>query len=135
MAPTPPASTPSKATPPCPRASWARASSPSTPTRQRATPPWCHSCESPRGRKVSRAGIPRYSGGMKAAAVGFALALLSSGTPAQAAPPTRPDLAAQLDAELVAHFPADQPGAAVLIRKGSQIILRKGYGAADLAHH
>ena len=43
-----------------------------------------------------------------------------------------PDLQAQLDAIVAPHFPADQPGAAVLVSKGDRILLRRGYGMADL---
>jgi D-alanyl-D-alanine carboxypeptidase len=66
----------------------------------------------------------------------FAAPTASHAAPAVAAPaPPAPDLAAQLDAELARHFPADQPGAAVLVRKGDKILLRKAYGSADLEHH
>ncbi len=39
---------------------------------------------------------------------------------------------AALDAMARESFPADEPGASVLIKKGDQVILRKGYGMADL---
>jgi CubicO group peptidase (beta-lactamase class C family) len=57
------------------------------------------------------------------------------GTGALAAVPARADsdLAAQLDGLVAPHFPAGQPGAAVLVRKGEQILLRKAYGKADMA--
>ena len=42
------------------------------------------------------------------------------------------DVAAQLDALVAPHFPANGPGAAVLVRRGDQILLRKGYGSANL---
>lgn len=42
------------------------------------------------------------------------------------------DLAAELDAIVAKHFKADQPGAAVLVKKGDQILLRKGYGLANV---
>jgi D-alanyl-D-alanine carboxypeptidase len=44
-----------------------------------------------------------------------------------------PDVTAQLDALLAPQFAADQPGAAVLVRKGDRVLLRKAYGMADLA--
>jgi D-alanyl-D-alanine carboxypeptidase len=44
-----------------------------------------------------------------------------------------PDLTRQLDAELARHFRPDQPGATVLVRKGEQVLLRKGYGLANVA--
>jgi D-alanyl-D-alanine carboxypeptidase len=71
---------------------------------------------------------------MKVAAVSCLFALLLSRPPVSAAAAAT-DLASALDAEVAAHFPADMPGAAVLVRKGDQILLRKGYGAADLEHH
>jgi D-alanyl-D-alanine carboxypeptidase len=43
-----------------------------------------------------------------------------------------PDPSQQLDAEMVSHFRSDQPGAAVLVRKGDRILLRKGYGLAEV---
>jgi CubicO group peptidase (beta-lactamase class C family) len=52
----------------------------------------------------------------------------STATPAAAAP----DLAAQLDALVTPHFSAHQPGAAVLVKKGDQVLLRKAYGLADV---
>ena len=39
---------------------------------------------------------------------------------------------AQLDALIAPHFPANEPGAAVLLKKGDQILLRKAYGLADV---
>lgn len=58
----------------------------------------------------------------------LALVAVLSPAPARAAD----DLASQLDAVLAPLFPADQPGAAVLVKKGDQVLLRKGYGMADL---
>jgi CubicO group peptidase (beta-lactamase class C family) len=40
--------------------------------------------------------------------------------------------AAELDAIASAHYPANEPGAAVLVVKGGETLLRKGYGLADL---
>src|SRR3954467_770255 len=57
-----------------------------------------------------------------------AAVLVAAVTPAFAAN----DLTAQLDALVTSHFPADGPGAAVLVRKGDQILLRKGYGLANV---
>ena len=62
---------------------------------------------------------------MKSALV---LVALTVATPAFAAS----ELAAQLDAIVAPHFKADQPGAAVLVKKGDQILLRKGYGLAEV---
>jgi D-alanyl-D-alanine carboxypeptidase len=36
-----------------------------------------------------------------------------------------------LDAAVRADFPADQPGVVALVRRGDQVLLRKGYGLAD----
>jgi D-alanyl-D-alanine carboxypeptidase len=44
-----------------------------------------------------------------------------------------PDLRTQLDTEVAQHFRSDQPGAAVMVRKGDKVLLRKGYGMGDLA--
>ncbi|HUF79045.1 MAG TPA: serine hydrolase domain-containing protein, partial [Thermoanaerobaculia bacterium] len=41
-------------------------------------------------------------------------------------------LAAELDAAFAAAYPADGPGAAVLVEKGGEVILRRGYGMAHL---
>ncbi|HEY8019807.1 MAG TPA: serine hydrolase, partial [Thermoanaerobaculia bacterium] len=42
------------------------------------------------------------------------------------------ELAARLDRLLAASYPAAEPGAAVLVERGGQVILRKGYGMANL---
>jgi CubicO group peptidase (beta-lactamase class C family) len=42
------------------------------------------------------------------------------------------DLAAYADQLLAAAFPADQPGAAAIVVKDGQVVLRKGYGMANL---
>ncbi|HEX9940497.1 MAG TPA: serine hydrolase [Thermoanaerobaculia bacterium] len=61
----------------------------------------------------------------------FLLVLALSLAPARAA--TAPaDLAAYADRLLAAAYPADQPGAAVLVMKDGQVVLRKGYGMANL---
>ncbi len=46
--------------------------------------------------------------------------------------PDAASLAAALDAMLAATFPADRPGAAVLVKRGDEVLLRKGYGMANL---
>src|SRR5215203_5764212 len=43
-----------------------------------------------------------------------------------------PDLATYADQILAAAFPADQPGAAALVMKDGKVVLRKGYGLANL---
>lgn len=42
------------------------------------------------------------------------------------------EIVGQIDALCTAIFPADEPGAAVLVLKGDKIIFDKGYGLADL---
>jgi CubicO group peptidase (beta-lactamase class C family) len=42
------------------------------------------------------------------------------------------DLTTQLDELVKAHFTPGKPGAAVLVKKGERVLLRKGYGMADL---
>ncbi len=58
------------------------------------------------------------------------LAALSAAAPSPA--PASVSLAAALDAMLGAAFPADRPGAAVLVKRGEEVLLRKGYGMANL---
>ncbi|MEZ4710141.1 MAG: hypothetical protein R3A44_23255 [Caldilineaceae bacterium] len=49
---------------------------------------------------------------------------------AQSSAPTDSDLAKQIDAMLTTVFPDDGPGAAVLVLRDGEIILRQGYGLA-----
>lgn len=42
------------------------------------------------------------------------------------------DLGRRLDAIFAQAYPADEPGAAVLVRRGDEVLLRQGYGMADL---
>lgn len=65
---------------------------------------------------------------LKLAAVAVAAALLSTSIPAPAQP-----LTARLDALFKPHFKADAPGATVIVVKNGKTLLRKAYGAADLA--
>ena len=63
----------------------------------------------------------------------LASAPASPPAPASASPaPGSASLAADLDAMLAASFPADRPGAAVLVKRGQEVLLRKGYGMANL---
>jgi CubicO group peptidase (beta-lactamase class C family) len=65
------------------------------------------------------------------AALALVLTLtLASAPPAAAA--AEAGLNAELDARFAQAYPADGPGAAVLVKKGDEVILRKGYGMADL---
>jgi CubicO group peptidase (beta-lactamase class C family) len=61
------------------------------------------------------------------------LALVLAAVPALAAGPvSTSDLAAYADHLVAAVYPAGQPGAAVLVEKDGQVVLRKGYGLANL---
>jgi CubicO group peptidase (beta-lactamase class C family) len=42
------------------------------------------------------------------------------------------EIATELDAIASSHYPANEPGAAVLVMKDGEVLLRKGYGMADL---
>jgi len=54
-------------------------------------------------------------------------------SPASVRAATAPaDLAAYADQLLAAAYPADQPGAAAIVVKDGQVVLRKGYGMANL---
>jgi CubicO group peptidase (beta-lactamase class C family) len=57
---------------------------------------------------------------------------VSGNAQAQPTPANDKTLAAKLDQLLTATFPADAPGAAVIIVRDGQPILRKGYGLANL---
>lgn len=73
----------------------------------------------------------RSSGSRSRAISAFLLILAFSLAPAGAA--TAPsDLAAYADQLLAVAFPADQPGAAAIVVKNGQVVLRKGYGMANL---
>ena len=60
-----------------------------------------------------------------------ALALLAA-APALAARPSPDELAAYADGVLSASYPASEPGAAALVRWGDRVLVRKGYGLANL---
>lgn len=62
----------------------------------------------------------------------FLLALAPMPAMAQTTQPDDKALAQQLDKLLVAQFPADAPGAAVIVLRDGKPILRKGYGLANL---
>jgi CubicO group peptidase (beta-lactamase class C family)/uncharacterized protein YneR len=62
----------------------------------------------------------------------FVLLLSLGSLPARAAAPPSSDLAAYADHLLATSYPADQPGAAALVMKDGQIVLRKGFGMANL---
>lgn len=68
------------------------------------------------------------------AATAFAAAPAAAPTPAKAAAAATvdPALLRDLDALAAENYPADQPGAAILVEKDGQAILRKGYGLANV---
>ena len=65
------------------------------------------------------------------AAVLAALALVS-GSPTLAEIQAQDAVVARIDRLLAEAYPPDQPGAAVLVRLGDRVLLRKGYGMASL---
>ena len=65
-------------------------------------------------------------------AVFFALALLAAPAAQAASRPSNDDLARYADQLFTQAYPADGPGAAVLVMKDGQAVLRKGYGMANL---
>ncbi len=70
-----------------------------------------------------------------ARAAGVLLMTLAAALPVAAqaaAPASSQDLAAYADQIFSAAYPADQPGAAVLVVKDGQTVLRKGYGLANV---
>ena len=54
------------------------------------------------------------------------------GTHASAETTPTSDVTQKLDALVASYFPVDEPGAAILVRKGDQVLLRKGYGMAEV---
>ena len=73
----------------------------------------------------------RIPGASRLAAGALLLALALPALPASAAAPAS-DLGAYADRALAAIYPPGDPGAAVLIVKDGQAVLRKGYGMANL---
>ncbi|HSG39996.1 MAG TPA: serine hydrolase [Thermoanaerobaculia bacterium] len=62
----------------------------------------------------------------------FLLLLTRPLLPAYAAQPSQKELAAYADKLFAAAFPAEEPGAAVLVIDDGQVVLRKGYGLASM---
>ena len=67
----------------------------------------------------------------------IAIAVVLCGTTIPAAPAAAPAedmkaLAKKIDAVMAGVYKPDEPGAALIVRKGGQTVLRKGYGLADL---
>ncbi len=67
-------------------------------------------------------------------AAAVVVALLQAPAFAAAVAPSSVELARLADAELARAYPAGAPGAAVLVRRGGEVVLRKGYGLAQLDH-
>ena len=65
------------------------------------------------------------------ALAGCALVLLLATPPARAAV-SDDEIARYADQLFSQTFPADEPGAAVLVKKDGKVLLRKGYGMANL---
>jgi D-alanyl-D-alanine carboxypeptidase len=73
----------------------------------------------------------RFPGARPTLAAGALLLILN--LPARAAAPaSTSDLGAYADKALAAIYPADQPGAAAIVVKDGKVVLRKGYGMANL---
>ncbi|HEV2853147.1 MAG TPA: serine hydrolase [Thermoanaerobaculia bacterium] len=66
------------------------------------------------------------------AAAALLLVLAVSSHAATAAPAATSDLAAYADKVLSEAYPADQPGAAAIVIQDGKVVLRKGYGMANL---
>ncbi len=84
---------------------------------------------------ISSPSGPRASGAV--AALSFAMALCAFSLPpaalhAASPTPTNAELAAYADALLAKNYPADAPGAAALIVRDGQVVLRKGYGLTNV---
>jgi CubicO group peptidase (beta-lactamase class C family) len=81
--------------------------------------------------------IPRRPGRDRLLALSLVLPLLASAPHAlqAAGPATAPshaELAAYADALLSKTYPADRPGAAVIVVRDGEVVLRKGYGLASV---
>jgi CubicO group peptidase (beta-lactamase class C family) len=72
-----------------------------------------------------------YRAILLAAAWGLAAAATSVAT-VSSTPPESAALGRRLDALFAAAYPADGPGAAVIVQRGEEVLLRRGYGLADL---
>jgi CubicO group peptidase (beta-lactamase class C family) len=71
--------------------------------------------------------------GIRSAGAVLLSALFLALSPAWAAPASG-DVATALDRYLSKAYPAAEPGAAVLVEKDGKVLLRKGYGMANLEH-
>ncbi len=61
--------------------------------------------------------------------------MLMIGTTGVCAEGVESELAAELDKVLSSLYPPDEPGVAVLVAKGGEVVLRKGYGLANMEHN
>jgi D-alanyl-D-alanine carboxypeptidase len=75
---------------------------------------------------------PRRRALRSGSSAGLLLLLLLTAVPAPAAATTPAAPTAAIDALLKGSFPADRPGAAVIVTRGGQTVFRKAYGMADL---
>lgn len=66
------------------------------------------------------------------AASAFLLAFTLAALPSSAARPSDAELAAYADKILTANYPAGEPGASALVVRDGKVVLRKGYGLANL---
>lgn len=73
-----------------------------------------------------------FPGARPALAAGALLLTLSALPARAAAPAATSDLGAYADKALAAAYPAGQPGAAAIVVKDGKVLLRKGYGIANL---
>ncbi|MHC4787184.1 MAG: serine hydrolase domain-containing protein, partial [Planctomycetota bacterium] len=55
--------------------------------------------------------------------------------PGASAADDRADVAAELDKVLSAQYPPNEPGAAVLVARNGKVVLREGYGLANMEHN
>ncbi len=74
----------------------------------------------------------RFPGARPALAAGALLLTLAAPPARAAAPASTSDLAAYADQAIAAAYPADQPGAAAIVVADGKVVLRKGYGMANL---
>ena len=65
----------------------------------------------------------------------LSLALASAGGQADAAPPSRAELARQAADLMARNYRAEAPGAAILVARGDTILFRAARGEADIEHH
>jgi D-alanyl-D-alanine carboxypeptidase len=72
------------------------------------------------------------SGGRALSALLLILTLLPFAAPARAASVSKAELSAYADRLLAAAYPPDQPGATAIVVRDGEVVLRKGYGLANM---